>query len=47
VPPLPPGAENCGCCDGIVVATPRGIENRGGLSAIVYRIGEYAQIRES
>ncbi|HEU0200651.1 MAG TPA: baseplate J/gp47 family protein, partial [Burkholderiaceae bacterium] len=47
VPPLPPGAENCGCCDGIVVETPQGIDNRGGLSAIVYRIGDYAQFRES
>ncbi|MEO5658421.1 MAG: putative baseplate assembly protein [Polaromonas sp.] len=47
VPPQPPGSENCGCCDGIQAETPRGIENRDGLSAINYRIGDHAQFRES
>ncbi len=47
VPPLPPGSENCGCCDGIQAETPRGIDNRDGLSAIHYRIGVHAQFRES
>jgi uncharacterized phage protein gp47/JayE len=47
VPPLPPGSEACGCCDGIVAETPQGLYNRGGLSAIVYRIGDYAQFRAS
>lgn len=43
----PPGSENCGCCDGIQAETPRGIDNRDGLSAINYRIGAHAQFRES
>src|SRR5260221_10192264 len=47
VPALPPGSEICGCCDGIVVETPRGIHNRDGLSAVAYRIGDYAQFRAS
>jgi hypothetical protein len=45
--PLPPGSEACGCCDGIVAATPQGLNNRGGLSAIAYRVGDYAQFRAS
>jgi hypothetical protein len=47
VPPLPPGSECCGCCDGVEAETPQGIDNRGGLSAIAYRIGDYAQFRAS
>lgn len=47
VPPQPPGSEACGCCDGITVETPQGLANRDGLSAIAYRIGDYAQFRES
>lgn len=47
VRPLPPGSEACGCCDGIVAETPQGLNNRGGLSAIAYRIGDYAQFRAS
>src|SRR5258707_9161649 len=47
VPPPPPGSEACGCCDGIVAETPQGLGNRGGLSAIAYRIGDYAQFRAS
>ena len=39
--------ECCGCCDGIDAETPQGIDNRGGLSAIAYRIGDYAQFRAS
>ena len=45
--PAPPGTETCGCCDGIDASTPIGIDNRMGLSAIAYRIGEYAQFKES
>jgi hypothetical protein len=41
----PPGSEDCGCCDGIAAAPGRAIANRGGLSAIGYRIGDYAQFR--
>jgi hypothetical protein len=43
----PPGTETCGCCDGVVASTPTGLFNRAGLSAISYRIGEYAQFKES
>ncbi|HET6318521.1 MAG TPA: putative baseplate assembly protein, partial [Chloroflexota bacterium] len=42
-----PGTETCDCCDGIDANTPRGLANRMGLSAVAYRIGEYAQFRES
>ena len=47
VPPLAPGTECCDCCDGIAAETPQGIFNRGGLSAIAYRIGGYPQFRAS
>jgi hypothetical protein len=47
VPPLPPGSESCGCCAGIAVETPQGVFNRDGLSAVAYRIGGYAQFRDS
>jgi hypothetical protein len=44
---MAPGTETCGCCEGIDASTPRGLANRMGLSAIAYRIGEYAQFKES
>ena len=44
---LPPGTETCGCCDGVEPSTPATIDNRTGLSAIAYRIGEYQQFKES
>jgi len=44
---MAPGTETCGCCEGIDAGTPRGLANRMGLSAIAYRIGEYAQFKES
>ena len=47
VPPLPAGSESCGCCDGITIQTPQGVLNRDGLSAIAYRIGDYARFRAS
>jgi hypothetical protein len=47
VPPLPAGSEACGCCDGIAAETPQGLSNRAGLSAIRYRIGDYAKFRAS
>lgn len=31
----------CGCCEGITQETPQTIQNRPGLSAIVYRTGTY------
>jgi hypothetical protein len=47
VAPLPPGSEACACCAGVGTKTPRGVENRAGLSAISYRTGEYAEFRAS
>jgi len=47
VPPPVPGSEGCGCCDGVEVATPLEISNRGGLSEIAYRIGDYGDFRAS
>lgn len=44
---MAPGTETCDCCEGIDASTPRGLDNRMGLSAIAYRIGEYAQFKES
>ncbi|HEY5308700.1 MAG TPA: baseplate J/gp47 family protein, partial [Casimicrobiaceae bacterium] len=46
-PQQPPGTETCGCCDGVAAATPTALFNRAGLSAISYRIGDYAQFKES
>jgi len=46
-PLLPPGTETCGCCEGLDAATPQAIDNRMGLSAIAYRIGEYADFKRS
>jgi hypothetical protein len=43
----PPVNACCDCCEGIEVETPQAIENRGGLSSILYRIGEHAQFRAS
>lgn len=45
--PAPVGSADCGCCDGIAPATPGAIQNRGGLAAIGYRIGDYARFRAS
>ena len=44
---VPPGTEACGCCDGIIASTPGSISNRIGLAAVSYRIGAYAEFRES
>ncbi|RXT36528.1 putative baseplate assembly protein [Bradyrhizobium betae] len=46
-PALPAGSESCGCCAGVEAETPQGISNRYGLSAIAYRVGDYAQFRDS
>ena len=43
----PPGTETCSCCEGVDASTPRALFNRGGLSAISYRIGDYAKFKES
>ena len=47
VPPPAPGGDCCGCCDGVEAATPLEIVNRGGLSEINYRVGEYGPFRAS
>jgi hypothetical protein len=47
VPQLAPGSDCCGCCDGVEVETPQAIFNRGGLSSIFYRIGDYGRFRVS
>lgn len=47
LPPLAPGTECCDCCDGIKTETPQTIWNRGGLSTISYRIGDYARFDAS
>lgn len=39
--------EACGCCEGTLPSTPLPVSNRAGLSSIRYRIGAYAQFRES
>ena len=44
---IAPGTETCGCCDSIAASTPVAIDNRIGLSSIAYRIGDYAQFKES
>jgi hypothetical protein len=46
-PALALGAELCGGCQGIEAETPQALENRDGLSAIRYRIGDYADFRAS
>jgi hypothetical protein len=47
VPALAPGSDCCGCCDGVEVETPQALFNRGGLSSIGYRVGDYARFRAS
>ena len=47
LPAIPPGTEACGCCAGIEPVTPQRVENRGGLTTIRYRIGTWADFRES
>ena len=39
--------NDCGCCEGIAVATPLELNNRPGLSAIAYRAGTQAQFKAS
>lgn len=45
--PTQTALNDCGCCAGIEVETPSGIDNRPGLSAIAYRVGNYASFRKS
>src|ERR1041384_361203 len=39
--------NDCGCCAGLAVETPVAVANRPGLSAIAYRVGAYAQFRDT
>jgi hypothetical protein len=39
--------NDCGCCEGLAVATPVEISNRPELSAIAYRVGTHAQFKDS
>ena len=40
-------APACGCCAGVEVRTPSGIDNRPGLSAVAYRIGRHGDFLPS
>ncbi len=39
--------SSCGCCEGAARPTPRRIANRPSLRAVAYRIGTYADFRQS
>ena len=39
--------DSCGCCETAVSPTPALVTNRPGLSALVYRIGDFAQFRQA
>lgn len=45
--PAIPGTETCGCGTGVAAATSQILANRAGLNAISYRIGDYAQFKQS
>jgi len=47
VDPTLRGLNDCGCCEGVSGETPAGVENRPGLSAILYRVGTHAQFKET
>ena len=47
LPEIAPGTDACGCCEGTGPVTPQRVENRGGLGEIRYRIGTWADFRES
>ena len=39
--------NNCGCCEGLDVATPAVISNPPGSPAIAYRVGTYLSFKQS
>lgn len=39
--------NHCGCCEGLSAETPVQVQNRPGLKAITYRVGNQSQFRES
>lgn len=42
-----PTLDACACCIAAVPATPLSVANRPGLSAIAYRVGDFASFREA
>jgi hypothetical protein len=42
-----PALDDCGCCEGIAVATPLAVDNRPGLTAIAYRVGTHPDFKET
>jgi hypothetical protein len=44
---MPSVLNDCGCCSGISAATPSAVENRPGLAAIAYRVGDHARFKET
>ncbi len=40
-------SEPCGCCAGVEIATPRSQANPPGLTALAYRVGDYAAFYET
>ncbi len=39
--------DDCGCCAGVTAETPAVVDNRPGLSAVAYRIGQHASFNRS
>jgi hypothetical protein len=39
--------NDCGCCEGITAETPLRIDNRPGLAALAYRIGQQPSFKQS
>jgi len=39
--------NQCGCCEGVKALTPSSLENRPGLSALVYRVGTQGSFKTS
>ncbi len=42
-----PALDTCGCCEGIEELPPRSEENRPGLTALAYRIGDHAAFKQT
>ncbi len=40
-------SDSCGCCQAPVPPTPECMDNRPGLSAVVYRVGSYPTFRQA
>lgn len=38
---------NCGCCAGLGQETPASLKNCAGLSALSYRVGDYARFKDT